>query len=319
MSPASAIPPAHLVIGICTYNRGRKILQTLQAAAALDRFDGRVSRLIVIDNNCTDDTPAVVDAFAAARGPRDLPIERITEPTQGLAAARQRLVRATHEPLIAFLDDDCLPGRDWAASMIRAMDTHPRAGAVGGPVTLRWESGPTPLARRCATMLAQQHRGPHEHELTQPEDCLVGAAIALRREAVLQSGWLDTRQLIDRRGHELSSGGDFEICIRLRRAGWQLFYTPAASVEHIIPAERQTREYLTRLSRGVSLAKAPLKWLASGQPGLDWARQHATRARARRLRSMLLEWRPSIRPLKLAEHAGRCEGWEALIQRLSAR
>lgn len=310
-------PPPSLALGLCTHNRGPRILRTLEAIAALDRAGGRVTRLIVIDNHSTDDTAAVVDRFIAAAPA--IPTTRIFEPVQGLAAARDRFIRESDEPLIAFIDDDCLPDRDWAAATLAHFDAHPRAGMVGGRVMLEWESGPTPLARRCATMLAQQDLGDQPLLLDHPERGLVGVALAMRRAAIADSGWLTQRELTDRSGRELTSGGDFELAIRVRAAGWQTWYTPLARARHLIPPERQTLEYLTRLSRGVSLSKARLKWIAAGRPGIEWVRAQSRRALRRRLKSRLLEWRPARRALKLAEHDARCEGWLALERELQVR
>ena len=306
-----------MVIGICTFNRGPKLIRTLETLAAMDLCNGRVTRLMVIDNNSTDQTGIVVDAFAATS--THLKVARIVETTQGLAAARERLIHATTEPIVAFIDDDCLPDVAWAAAILSSFDRHPRAGMTGGRVSLSWESGPTVLARRCATMLAAQDLGPREFQLVEPEHCLVGAAFAVRRSAVNQSGWLERRSLTDREGNALTSGGDFEMGIRIRRAGWELWYSPEPSVQHLIPPERQTAAYLQRLMRGVSLSKAALKWLAHGEPGVEWAVARARKARRRRVKSMLLEWRPSHRALKLAEHQARCEGWASLVNALQSQ
>lgn len=289
-------------------------MRTLDAIAAMDRVSGRVTRLVIIDNNSTDGSAAIIDRFIAAAPA--IPTTRIFEPIQGLAAARDRFIRETDEPLIAFIDDDCLPDPSWAAATLAHFDAHPRAGMVGGRVLLEWESGPTPLARRCATMLAQQDLGDQPQLLDHPERGLVGVALAMRRQAIVESGWLTQRELTDRSGRELTSGGDFELAIRVRAADWQTWYTPHARARHLIPPERQTLEYLTRLSRGVSLSKARLKWIAAGRPDVAWARAQARRAAKRRAKSRLLEWRPARRVLKLAEHEARCEGWSALIKEL---
>jgi GT2 family glycosyltransferase len=305
---------APISLGLCTFNRGPAISRTLDAIAAMTRTD-RLAEFIVIDNNCTDQTPALIDAFGAAHP--ELRVRRIVETTQGIGAARARFFRDARSPLLAMLDDDCLPDPTWLAAMLAALDPHPTAGWIGGRIDLEWESDPTPLARRCATMLAQQHLGDTERVLDKPDQGMASAAFAARRAALDAIGWLDSRLLGGREGASLESGEDYEICIRMRRAGFPIIYAPDARVRHLIPDRRQSIDYLERLARGVSLSKAQLKWLAEGEPGIDWAREHLDKARSRRARSRLLEWRPGIRRLKLAEHDGRVESWERLVRMLT--
>jgi GT2 family glycosyltransferase len=306
-----------LVIGVCTFNRGPKLLDTLATLAALrnESPDGspvRVSRIVVVDNNCTDGTAERVLTFAAAN--RGIPIELVAEPNQGLSAARRRVLLATVEPLIAFVDDDCLVDAGWATACLAVADASPRVGAVGGRVMLQWESGPTPLALACATQLAQQDHGddPPVRRLDGEHEFLVGAAIVLRRRAVEETGWLGEAILSDRMGASLVSGGDTELCVRLRSAGWELWYQSRATVEHLIPPGRQTAEYLARLLRGIGRSEPMVQWLAAGRPGLDWITPRISRAASRYRRTRLLEWRPQRRFLRLHQRAGRLEGWKDL-------
>lgn len=310
--PATPQPDA-MVIGVCTYNRGPKIRRTLEAIAALDRRGGRVTRVIVIDNNCTDTTPDIVRDFAAAI--TSIPITLIRETTQGLAAARKRVFAETTEPLIAFLDDDCLPAPNWAAAMLSRMDAHDRIGAAGGRVDLVWEQPPSPLALRMARNLAQQDWGPRPRRIG-ADEYLVGAAIVLRRSAILASGVLDRGELMGRTGGKLTSGEDSEIGIRLRHAGYELWYEPAAVCGHLIPPERTTREYLLRLVGALSQSEPWLHWLSAGKPGEEWVLGRMARARRRLLKTRLLEWRPMQRTIRVAERTGRLAGWEQVLARV---
>jgi GT2 family glycosyltransferase len=307
-----------LCLGLLTFNRGERVLETLGAMVKMDRVGGRVARLIVIDNNSTDETGRIVDEFAVAHP--EWGITRIVERVQGTSAARARFVREATEPYIALMDDDVLPDEGWAAAVVRTLDARPRAGWVGGKVELLWEAGPTGLAMRCRTMLAHQDFGESERRIERMDQGMVSAAFAARREALLEIGWLEHRMLGGREGAALECGEDYEMCVRLRQGGWEVWYTPEGRVRHQIPAKRQTVEYLAKLSRGVSLSKAQLKWLAEGKPtgakGVEWARPQLEKARMKLTRSRLLEWRPGVRAIKIAEHEGRVESWERLLREL---
>src|SRR5207244_92028 len=151
--------PGEMVIGVCTYNRGPEITRTLAALAALDpiRTSGapRLSRIVIVNNRSTDDTPAVVDRFIAGN---------------------------------------------------------------------RGDGGPRPPPRARI-----YHRSPGDHllgdsrlRLDAPASFLMGASTAYRRQAVLDSGWLDGGILECRRGEQIDCGEDAELCLRIRRAGWEI-------------------------------------------------------------------------------------------------
>ena len=86
---------------------------------------------------------------------------------------------------------------------------------------------------------------------------------------------------------------------------------------HLIPARRQTAEYLARLREGITRGEPLLRWAA----GLisDPAEASAEEARARRLyvKTLLFDWRPSRRRVRLAERRGRVRGWQELAERLN--
>src|SRR5208282_5798299 len=55
----------------------------------------------------------------------------------------------------------------------------------------------------------------------------------------------------DRRGVDLSSGGDNDIVLCAMREGWQVAYFPQLALTHLIPSSRLEPEYLAMLNRGI--------------------------------------------------------------------
>src|ERR1051325_2688261 len=98
-SPAGSLP---LTVAIPTYNRADFLRQTL-AGIALQVFPGEFE-VLVIDNNSTDHTRAVVAEFADAHpAPR-----HVLETKQGLDHARNRAIAEARGEIIVFADDDIL-------------------------------------------------------------------------------------------------------------------------------------------------------------------------------------------------------------------
>ncbi len=307
-----------LTLGVCTFNRGCAIEQTLRAIVAM-HDSGRIAELLVIDNASTDDTAHVVDAFIAeaAKTHPAFPVRRVVESRQGLAQARRRLIEEARGELVAFLDDDVLPDTAWAEAMLATMDEHPKCGVAGGRVRLKFETGPTRVALRYASFLARQDMGDADLLVDDPTRSLVGAAMCLRKDSVVATGWLESQAMPDRQGAALTSGGDNELCIRLRRAGFEVRYTPRAMVEHLIPERRQSVQYLAKLAAGIGSSIPMIKLMANASPSVAWAQTQLRLAQTRQARAMIFEWRRDIRPIRLAEHEGRVEGWRYVLEKLS--
>jgi glycosyltransferase involved in cell wall biosynthesis len=238
-----------VTVAICTHSNAA-LLEGMLAHLALQRVStGMRWEVLVVDNASTDDTPQVLAAAAASGSFPEL--RTVREPTLGLSAARRTAVAAASADLIAFVDDDCLLDPDWVDRAVRFARTTPRAGAFGGKVVLEWLAPPTPLALACAWALAQQDHGPAPRRVHETGGfSLVGAGLVLRREALEQSGWIEAGRMPGRVGKMLSAGDDAEISLRIREAGWELWYEPAMQMKHLMPPARMEPSYLARLHRG---------------------------------------------------------------------
>ena len=307
-----------IVIGVCTYNGATRIIPTLEALAAQDRLDGRVTRAVVVDNNSSDGTADAVAAFAARH--LAMPIEVVREPRPGKVEAMRTLIRSTDEPYLMLADDDTLPSPGWAAALANLLDEVPRAGIASGPVKPRWESGPTRLAEIYVRSLGDQDLGPQRRVLDHPAQFLMGASLGIRRKALDESRWMTGSRLVARTGASLECGAeDAEVCFLIRQAGWEVWWEPGAPMLHRIPAERQTAPYLARLRESICRGEPKLRWIAHGaDPSWkDLADREAGLAARRYLKTLLLDWRPTRRRIRLAERRGRLEGWRALARELS--
>src|SRR5438105_3335543 len=98
---------------ISTYNRCGWLSGALESVLAQETGGARYE-VIVVDNNSTDQTREVVEAFMA-RGQANL--RYVFEGQQGLSYARNAGIAAARAPLIAFTDDDVRAARDWVVSI----------------------------------------------------------------------------------------------------------------------------------------------------------------------------------------------------------
>jgi glycosyltransferase involved in cell wall biosynthesis len=265
-----------LTLLVCTHDKERLLDRALAAVAEQELPPGRSWEVVVVDNRSTDGTREIADSWAAdGRIPR---LRCVSEPRLGVSFARKRGLREARGRLVGFVDDDCLLDSDWAARALAFAEEHPGVGAFGGRNELLWESPPTRLAELYGESLARQDLGPCPCPMPVTAWRMpVGAGLVLRREAVIASGWVERGVLRARHPRNLGAGEDAELALRIRRAGWEVWYSPELRLRHVIPPERMTLRYLRRLHRGFGRADVFLRALhRAPQPhprldGLRWA------------------------------------------------
>ena len=105
------------------YDDLRRLGTCLAALAPQLAAAGPAVEAVVVDNA----SPVDLGPLGAAHPG----IRFVTEPKKGAAAARNRGVRETTAPRLAFLDCDCVPAPDWLASALRLAGT---ADVIGGRI-----------------------------------------------------------------------------------------------------------------------------------------------------------------------------------------
>jgi glycosyltransferase involved in cell wall biosynthesis len=252
---------AEMAVVICSLDGEAGVgrcLDALSRQTIRDRLE-----VIVVDDGSADGTSDVARAYGATvvRHPLNL----------GLAAARNSGLRAARTPVVAFLDDDCVPEPSWAQQLLAGYE----AGVigVGGPVLPSAPAGfllgylerHNPLQpleadlahsarlgyrfllylkRQWAAGQAQGRRDVYS---------LVGANMSFRRQAAIDAGWFDERF---RFGAE-----ELDLCRRIAHLfpACRLVFTPEARVTHHF--EPSLRDTLRRSrSYGFGTARLYRKW-----------------------------------------------------------
>ncbi len=230
-------PALKITVAIPTYNRADFLRQTLAGLAA-QQFPRDHFEVLVIDNNSRDRTRDVVAEFSNARpAPRYL-----LEPSQGLDYARNRAIAEARGEIIVFADDDILVQPDWLAQLAVPLlaDTARRIGAVGGEVIPVFPDGLPDWVREWHAPLAfRPDTGPIEARHSP-----MGANLAFPRWVFADLGLFHTA--LDRAAGNYFSGGDAEMVRRVRAAGLEVWFAPAAAVKHQMPASRTTFRYAAR-------------------------------------------------------------------------
>jgi N-acetylglucosaminyl-diphospho-decaprenol L-rhamnosyltransferase len=208
----------------------------LEGLEALEREAGPAVEIAVVDN-------ASHDGSAEAVGERFPRVHLIVNRENvGFARACNQGAHATRAPLLLFLNPDAtlLPGSLRALAAL--LDARPRVGVVGPRTrnqdgTIQVSTGPDlsllselrqrrrvrGVARREPAALAEAEA---LHGAEREPDWVSGACLMIRREAFDAVSGFDERFFLYEE--------DADLCRRVRAAGWQVIFTPAAEARHAL-------------------------------------------------------------------------------------
>jgi glycosyltransferase involved in cell wall biosynthesis len=245
-----------LTIAVPTHNRAATLGETLASLAAQRLPEETEAECIVVDNNSTDRTPAVVEE-AAARAP--FAMRRVFEPRPGSSFARNRAVDEAAGEFIVFIDDDAVADSSWAARMLAAIERRGLDVACG-MVAPRWEATPPRWLGPSLYVRFAVH-DQHAIAAAPPEKAetlrnYFSANVGFRRDCFARFGRF--REDLGVVGGNPISGEDTELFARIIERGGAMGFVPEARVFHLVPAARMNRKYLLRkaFAFGVGTAQA---------------------------------------------------------------
>jgi glucosyl-dolichyl phosphate glucuronosyltransferase len=237
------MPPSKISVVLPTYNRAATLRGALDALRRQRLPEGSLE-IVVVDNNSTDDTAAIL---AAVDDPR---VRAVSEPRQGLSYARNAGIAVATGDILAFTDDDVEVGERWTATIVETLDADASVDGVGGRVIPRWDGAPPVwLTRAHWGPLALQDHGdrPRLFDSSQPIG-LIGANVAFRRSALLRVGPFAPH--VQRVRDGIGSTEDHELLSRLYAGGGRMLYRPDLVVTARVQADRCDRAYHRRWHEG---------------------------------------------------------------------
>jgi succinoglycan biosynthesis protein ExoM len=240
--------PKHIDVCICAFKRPQH-LKLLLEHLARQRTDGRFSFSIVVsDNDRAQSSQAVVAEFAANSS---LPVTYTCECRQNISLARNKALCHAKGDLVAFIDDDELPGPDWLMKMFEALQKYEAAGVLG-PTQPCYEQPPP---RWIIKGQFWERRVPQTGSIMKWKDCRT-ANVLLRRDIL--DGLEEVFDPV------FGSGGeDQDFFRRMMMAGHVFRWCNEGFVLESISVERCTRAYLLKraLLRGRnSINQPPGQW-----------------------------------------------------------
>lgn len=241
-----------LSIIICTYNREKYIRPLLESLAANDLLKSEYE-ILLVDNNCTDNTRAICGEFSKAHP--GLTFRYMTEPEQGLSAARNNGIRAARGDILVYVDDDALVDTHYLKDYASFFENHTAVMAAGGPIIPLYETDTpfqytqeepdwmTPYTR--ALLTGWMDYGKHVRHY--PEGRYPGGGNAAYRKEVFEKVGLFNTSL-GRKGGNLMGSEEKDIFDKMHALGMEVMYLPEPVLHHIIPKAKLEEPYFRNLT-----------------------------------------------------------------------
>lgn len=236
--------PTDVTLLLCTYNRSADLREALSTALAQETGGRFTYEVIVVDNNSTDDTRAVVERFIAA-GHRNL--RYLFEGRQGKGYALNTGMAAARGRLYTIVDDDFVLPPDWVRKIYEGFEAHPKASFVSGKVLPLWQAEPPAwLTREHWSAIAIADYGEEEFSTDESNQvCLLACTFKL--EDVLAVGGYDGQ--LGPAGARTGATEDLDILRRLWASGRRGVYLPGVWFRHKVQPSRLTKAYHRRWHR----------------------------------------------------------------------
>jgi len=221
-----------LSLVICTRNRATQLAQTLKSVSTIR--SQLKWELVVVDNESTDRTSAVVEEFAATF---DHSVQMINKQGRGVSIAKNAGWQSARADIVVCIDDDCYPEEDYLDSIFECFSKDPRLGFVGGRILLH-----DPTDRRITIQESLEPVFFPARSFIRA-GVIQGANVAYRRDAISAAGGFDPWF----GAGAIYSGDELELMARISAAGWNGAYDPRPTLYH--HHGRKTAEDELRLTR----------------------------------------------------------------------
>jgi glycosyltransferase involved in cell wall biosynthesis len=205
-----------------------------------------------VDNNCTDNTRAICEAFTKAH--QGVNFRYVTEPEQGLSAARNKGIKEAKGDVIVYIDDDALVDVHYLRDYAEWFAAHPETMACGGPIEPLYEAEEpawmTPYTK--ALLTAWMDYGDKVREY--PKGRYPGGGnAAYRKEVFDKVGLFNTA--LGRKGGNLMGSEEKDIFDKMHASGMQVLYLPGPVLHHCIPQAKLEKDYFDRLTLQIGISE----------------------------------------------------------------
>lgn len=189
--------------------------------------------IIVVDNNSTDDSLKNLKKYFKGKNVRFIE----SKENNGFAAGNNQGIKEARGRYVLLLNSDTIVKENTLENIYNYMEKHHDVGAVGCKVVL--ENGELdkackrsfPNPSNAFSRLFHIKTKNNDYNLEELDDngvyeidCLTGAFMFIRRNALNDSGLLDETFFM--------YGEDIDLCYRIKKSGWKIVYYGKSEIVH---------------------------------------------------------------------------------------
>ncbi len=237
---------------VCCYNSAKRLPETIEHLAKQRMPDNCAWEVIIVDNASTDNTKEVArQEWLKYSSTASFNVVREEKP--GLSAARHKGYETAKYEYLLYCDDDNWLKENYVKLAYEIMEERPEVAILGGCSIGAFESEPPLWFNNYALSYAVGKPYEYSGDVTFEAKKIWGAGSVIRKSALSYLHQNGFKQLLsDRIGNKIISGGDHELCIAFRLAGYRLYYDDRLSLVHFMTSSRLQWDWYIKFLRSAS-------------------------------------------------------------------
>lgn len=234
---------------IATYNREAYLIKALQSLL-IQTIDRNQFEVIIVDNNCTDNTAQVCKEFHA-NNPH-IKYKYVVEEQQGLSYGRNRGINEATGKYLTFVDDDAYLDSEFLLKSVEYLKNNESVYAIGGKILLDYEVKiPKWVSPYLEPLFGYFNFGDSPRYFKKPKFPR-GSNMTFKTAVFSKVGMFNPK--LGRKKRELGSGEEKELFDRIYSANLGVYYLPEIIVYHYVPEARTRIEFIKKqaINTGIS-------------------------------------------------------------------
>lgn len=222
---------------ISTYNRAQYIGITIDSFLK-QTYPENLYEIIVCDNNSTDNTKEVIEAY----NKRVSRVRYLFEKRQGLHYVKNYSAQNAKGKILLFTDDDMIARNNLLSELIKVFQENSNVGVATTRILPKWECDPPGWVKKHLnnSLLSLNDLG-RKIILTDYDLGVYGCCEAVKKDIFMNAGGFHPDLFGRRPG---LGDGETGLNQEIAKSGVKFAYVGTTAIYHIIPSGRMTQRYL---------------------------------------------------------------------------